>query len=389
VLEKHPGLDVRRTHMRNLPVKVVITIGVLLALLVVMLPGCGEKQNQSTAATTGTSSDTTTTTTSATSDTTTEVTTLPYEFDTNLTISSAPKLGETVDLTFTVDIIKLDASHPREGLANSKAWIDFYWTNTKGSYSEAYSSVQIPLDQVLVDGNLSWEGSYSKGFTLKGKFKLPREGIWSIVGRFNGEGWNSGGAGADLEVAVADGTAAIMGTEDFKNGPLAYMGNNSYAGGVRGPTFANEMYPVSLGLDISKAPRAGEDVTLSCRINSLIDVSDFSIYWSFSRRLGDTTQEIPVSELLSSKDLAWRIDIKKGEPVVFSTTIKFPSEGDWEISASGKSGAKYLTGSGHQLKLSITSTRSYFGWIERALPPVTITGTTGITTTAHTTTTQP
>jgi hypothetical protein len=283
---------------------------------------------------------------------------LPYRFDSTIVLSQAPKIGETAELTLTVDIIRLDEeTHPREGLARSKAGIDFYWTNIHGSFSEAYSSVQIPVEEVLVDGELTWEGSYTDGLTLHGKIKLPREGIWSIRGHFIGEGW-SYGTGDEVEVAVADGTAAIMGTEDFKNGPLAYLGNNSYAGGVFGPGVPTDTHPVSLGLDISKAPRPGEEVTLSCRIISLIDVPDVSIQWSFYKR----TEQIPETELLTSEDLGWKTDVKKDTPVVFSTLIKFPTEGDWEVAAGARSGTKYLTGSGHRLKLSITPTRSFFGW---------------------------
>lgn len=293
------------------------------------------------------------------------VTPRPYEYDNTLTLSKAPKIGETAELTFMVDVIKLDESHPEEGLAKSRAWIDFYWTNTKGSFSEAYGSVQIPIEEVSVNDELSWEGSYDDALTLHGEIKLPREGIWSIIGRFYGEGWSTG-FGAEIEVAVADGTAAIMGTEDFENGPLAYLSANSYAGGVRGPIVFPD--PVSLGLDISKAPRPGEEVTLSCRIISIIDVPDFSIRWSFYRRLGDDIQKIPETELLSAEDLSWKTDVKKDVPVVFTTVIKLPTEGDWDIAAVGKSGINYLTGSGHRLKISITSTRSYFGWMEIPRP---------------------
>ena len=303
---------------------------------------------------------------------------LPYRTDSTLTLSSVPKLGETVDLTFTIKVVRSDDRYqPSAGLARSKAWVDFYWTNTKGSYSEAYSSVQIPAEQAIVSGEFPWNGSYQGGLTLHGKIKPPREGIWNIVGNFKGEGWLAG-AGAEIRLAVADGAAAIMGTEDFKTGPLAYLGNLTYEGGVSPPVFSPD--PVSLGLDISKAPRPGEEVTLSCRIASAIDVPDLSIQWYFLRRLGDNTQEIPAAELVSSVDLSWKTDVKKGEAVVFSTTIKFPTEGDWEVAAAAKSGTRILSSSEHRMRISITSTRSYFGWVERSAPRITIpeTGTTTI-----------
>jgi hypothetical protein len=289
----------------------------------------------------------------------------PYRTDGVLTISKAPKLNETADLIFVIKVVRSDANiQPFAGLARSKAWIDFYWTNTQGSYSEAYSSIQVPSEEVTISGELPWQGSYSEGLTLHSQIKLTREGVWRIQARFYGEGWQAG-AGNEIEVAVANGTAAIMGTEDFKTGLLAYLGNLTYEGGVWPPPVPNEMYPVSLGLDISKAPRAGEVVNLSCRIRSVIDLPDVSIAWSLLRRLGDTAEDLPETDLLSSTDLAWNTDLKKNEPIVFSTTIKFPTEGDWELSATGKSGTKYITGSGHRLKLSITSSKSYFGWAEQ------------------------
>jgi hypothetical protein len=350
--------------------KISLTIfGLVLILSSVLLTGCITKSPTSSTEATGT--------TTPVSPTTSDTTQLPYRTDCTLTLSSAPKIREMVELTFTVKVVRSDDRYqPSAGLIKSKAWMDTYWTNTKGSYSEAYTPVQIPAKEVMTESDFPWEGSYKDGLTLHGKIQLPKEGIWSIRGRFYGEGWQAG-AGSEVEVAVADGTAAIMGTEEFKNGPLAYMANNSYQGGVLGPVIFPD--PVSLGLDISKAPRPGEEVTLSWRVNSIIDIPDFSIQWFFYRRLGDDVQKIPETELLSNADLSWKTDIKKDIPVVFSTTIKLPTEGDWDITAEGKERTKIITGAVYSLKLSITSTNSYFGWVIR---PPTITETaTGRTTT--------
>jgi hypothetical protein len=280
-----------------------------------------------------------------------------------LTVTPLPKLGELVDLTFTVEVIRSDdQNQPAAGLTNSKAWLDFYWTNTQGSYVEAYTPVRVPVEEVVIDGELPWSGNYSRGLTLRSRIKLTREGIWNIRGAFYGEGWRAG-AGAEMRVAVADGTAANMNTPDFKQGPLAYLGNLSHEGGVSHPIIAYEGIPVTLGLDLSRAPRVGEEVTLSCRITSVVDMPDISIEWVFYRTLGETTQVISPAEMLSSADLDWATDIRKGEPVVFSTQIKFPAEGEWEIVAMGKSGTRYLTGAAHRMRFDITPSKSYFGWV--------------------------
>jgi hypothetical protein len=366
--------------MRNVSLKVVVTTRLLLVLLATLfLAGCNSS-SETTSFTTGITS-TLTSTTPATSEP-------PYKSDCTLTFSAVPKLGQTVDLTFTIKIIKLDERmQPTAGLAHAKASLRFQWTNTQGSYSEAYSPVQIPAEEVMISGELPWEGSYKDGLALHSKIKLPHDGIWEISGGFTGEGWSYSGIGAGTRVAVADGTAEFMDTEEFKNSSLAYMGNNSYNGGVRGPAVPYQGgSSVSLGLDISKPPRPGEEVILSCRISSIIDISDVSIEWFFLRRLGDEIEEIPPTELLTSADLSWKTDVKRGEPAVFSTTIKFPMEGNWEIAVGGKSGTKYLVGSGHRMRISITSTRSYFGWTDIRRPQTSQPH--GTTTAIYSTTTQ-
>ncbi len=297
--------------------------------------------------------------------TTSPATEAPYRIDSTLTVSPAPLSGHTAEVTFSVNVVKLDdATHPRSGLARSRAWIDFFWTNADGSFSEAYSSAQVAADQVLVSGELPWQGSYDGPLALHGTVRLPREGVWSIRGRFIGEGW-SYGAGAEADFAVIDGNAVLMGTEEFEKGPYAYLANYAYhRSGVVGPRALPD--PIAVGLDLSKAPHPGDEVTLSCTIRSVIDVQDVSIGWSFGLRTAGAGKDIPASELLSSADLAWKSDVKKDTPVVFSTTIAFPIEGEWQIAAIAKAGTKIFTGSGHIIPLTITPAMSYFGWLEEA-----------------------
>jgi hypothetical protein len=363
-----------------------LLVSLFICILIFLLSACDKSDNNTSPNDTHTLSPTsvsptTPITTNATDPVspTPSFSSLPYRTDCTLTLNQTPKLGEEAELTFTVNVLESDDNYqPYQGLARSKAWIDFYWTNTSGSFSEASSSLQVPAEKVLVSGELPWEGSYSKGLTLHGTVKLTHDGIWSIRGHFLGEGWKTG-TSAEIRLAVADGTAAIMGTEDFKNGPLAYLGNLTYEGGVSPPIVPDIIYPVSLGLDISKAPQVGEEVTLTCRIISLIDMPDISIQWYFYKR----TEKIPAEKLLTSADLGWKADIKKDEPMLFSTMIKFPTEGDWEIIAAAKSGTKYITGAGHRLRTSITPTGSYFGWTDMPVTQTTTNTPPGTTPTAH------
>jgi hypothetical protein len=66
-----------------------------------------------------------------------------------LSLSPVPKLGETAELTFYPTAMYIEDP---EGLAKAQVWVEFYYANTRGSYSEAKYAVPIPLEEVLVSG---------------------------------------------------------------------------------------------------------------------------------------------------------------------------------------------------------------------------------------------
>jgi hypothetical protein len=269
--------------------------------------------------------------------------------------------------------------------------LDFYWININGSYSEALNYVKIPLEEVVVGGETEWEGDYNESLVdLRSTIKITREGIWNIRANYSGEGESLNQLYSfNYWLAVAEGTSDIMNKdlEEFKAGPLGYLNLGTFPGGGAGynrvPSASN---PFSIGLDISKAPKAGEEVTLTCRVLSLIDMDDFSIEWSFSRRTAGKVQLMPSADFLTTADLSWKTDVKKDVPAVFSTTFKFPSEGEWEVRARGTYEVnRNGPGSVDYFYVTITPARSYYGWAK--LPPQTGTLTsTTVTTTAPTAT---
>ena len=87
---------------------------------------------------------------------------------------------------------------------------------------------------------------------------------------------------------------------------------------------------------LKEIPGVGEETILSCRIRSIVDVSDYSVKISFAKRLEDNSiLKVPGENILVEGDLEWRGDLKKNEPVEFSATIIFPEEGDWRILVVG------------------------------------------------------
>ena len=343
----------------------------VLPIILIYLPGC-ESTETSPTEVTSTPTESPSSTLSPTPDMSPQPT--KDYLGRSLTINPPPKLGQTAELTFTLGTINPYDFSNRQSLVNARAWVEFYWTNTQGSYSEAKQSVPVPLNEVLVGGNLIWEGNALTTSTIKlnSTIQLPREGVWKIMGFFSGEGW---GKPADyrLEVAVTKDAAAIMSAPDFKSGPLAYLGYVAYGEGS-GKTMDEVTAPFIVELDISKAPRMGEEVVVTCHINSLHDVPDFSAEIVFFKHGIQISREA----LQVQGSLEWAGDLKQGQPVEFSASIKFPEEGEWEIRAGGNSlenEKNHRDGSADILQITVGNDLSFFGFRHDHEKPSTGTGT--------------
>ena len=255
-----------------------------------------------------------------------------YREGMSLSLSPVPKLGETAELTF--DPSPMYPPSP-EGLSSARVWVEFYYANTKGSYSEAKYAVPVPLEDVLVSGELSWKGNALEDGApiMHATVQLPREGVWLVFGFLQGKGWEKP-VGMRSLFAVTEDAAAIIGTPEFDTGPLGYLAHFYYGTGEkRAP---DERRPVVLELDISKLPTIGEEVTLTCRINSIIDYEDYSAEFHFVKLAKYTPlTEVNGHNLLVDGDLNWEGDLKKGKPVEFSATVKLPECGIWIVEVLG------------------------------------------------------
>lgn len=280
-----------------------------------------------------------------------------------LQLSRAPKPGETADIilasyihapTFQIDPQNLDSMH---------AWLEFNWANIQGSYSEAEMAVPVSWDEVQVKGDPSWQGTIREGETIElhSTIKLPREGVWAISGYFTGEGWQKP-VTTQMRIAVTKDAAAIIGTPDFYHSSLVYLGYIGYGQGDDRTLSLSKSYPVILILDISKAPRPGEEVTLTCNIHSFYDISDFPAQITFMKRI-DSNNLIKVSadNLLVNGSLNWTGNLPKGANQ-FSTVIRFPEEGDWEIHVQSDYPMNGQPGFADNLRLHVSNNLSYYGW---------------------------
>jgi hypothetical protein len=298
--------------------------------------------------------------------------------DLDLSLSRPPKIGETAELDFSVSISPIWVENEPQSFENARAWVEFSYANHKGSYLEARNTVMIPMDEVLVSGELYWEGNAVENneIELHGTVRLPREGIWIIRGCFPVEGF-----GKPLEdritVAVTENVSEFLGYSNFKymlagifnhltGRSLSYLSYYPYGHGPQ--RTLDEDNPTVLTLDIPKIPKAGEEVIISCCIESLLDGPGYSAKIEFARRLGDgSIDKIPGGSLLVDGDLEWRGNLKKGEPVKFSATVIFPENGDWRIQVLGDN----LEFPGNLLldtiEMHINDNKGYYGWGEQII----------------------
>ncbi len=348
-----------------------ITLVIVLTLLVIILCGWQETLVPASGATPTTGQP--------------QVTTVPWPpIRIYLDFSELPAAGKTVLLTFTINVNELWYGEWQgrkvEDLNHTRAWLQVFWADIHGSYSAARKFAEVPVSQVSLDSDFSWEGNAldTKDIKLRGNIQIPKEGIWKIVGYFAADTWDQ-----PLEIndpiyhgvedktpvftykqyAVADAIAADMSRSDFSVGPLAYLGDINY-GRMPDHQLDETVNPVIMQLDISKPPLVGEEVVLTCRILSLHDVPGFFAQIIFRKGPRFTT-DIPVSDFLVNGELKWHGDLKSQIPVTISATIKFPESGEWQIFIGGNSVEREdadLSGYSDAIKLTVNKDKAYYGW---------------------------
>lgn len=247
-------------------------------------------------------------------------------------------------------------------LMKSRVWIDVYRTNLKGSYSEAKYSVKVPIDEILVSGDTSWQGDASGGgVELHCKINLKQEGLWKIVGSLSGTSWT---LTRYTKYVLLDGISSKYDyyNPDSKSGQLGYLADFNY-GDYGHPSLDEVTTPVIVEADISKAPKAGEEVTVTASIISLHDVPDFSAYFNFTNK--SARQRIPALDIVVSGQTNWTGDLKANQVTKFSGNINLPHTGEWDILVIGNSLQNELnnkSGYAESIPITITPDKSFFGW---------------------------
>jgi hypothetical protein len=285
---------------------------------------------------------------------------------------SLPTLGEESTLTFILKINKNTIAYNKldtKQLSNCKARLDFFWTNTSGSYSEAKIYNPVPIDEVLVRGQPMWEGDALNGINLNCTIKIPREGIWRIQGTVfesNTTGKDKAIIGGEDWITVAEGVS----TRGYGHRPepaLSSYLNNFLYGRFSDKVLEDSNEAIVLVLDMANAPLTGETVQVTCTIASLFDVAGFSMHSDFRKFEAQRFKAVSASNMLVAGKLEWKGDLKAREPAVVTATIRFPEAGEWEILVQGNSQSrelKNIISFFDSLKLNISDYRSSYTWWE-------------------------
>jgi hypothetical protein len=284
-----------------------------------------------------------------------------------LSIPSLPKPGETADFIINVKFNPGEQKNYPNGITNTRVWTEFYYTNPKGSYSEAKRAILIPPSKVVIEGLTSWEGDLVYNIQSSSKIRLPLEGVWQIMSYFASEKYQA--VRDDLYFASLDGYALDLINHGGQYNIPSYLRNFGY-GTYPEFTVAEGLNPIALEADISMPPKVGEEAVITCRIKSLNDVPDFSAQFKFFKRRTDVDGALPVlsEKLLVQGDLSWKGDLKANQTTEFSATIKFPETGEWQVYASGNFLAREsikMGGFAESILINISDDISSYGWEKR------------------------
>jgi hypothetical protein len=261
-------------------------------------------------------------------------------------ISHAPKVNETAELNWSFKATE-DWSYLR-------AWVQFTKKSlkTRGSHDWPMSRVR---DQILVDGQLEWEGSIPEGEErqFQATIKFPGEGNWRFIICFCGKS-----AVRDLPIEedhpfFVYGSQRLHITEDYAR----FGSPEDYAQGSPAEAMPNELRPFTGFIDIEEPPPLDQPVLLTWGVGSIKDVHNVTALLEFRHLEGIHREIVPVGDIVVSGTECSQLDfIGKDDwlaaifdeasrypekttrelmmeelPLSFTTEVKFPQEGDWEI----------------------------------------------------------
>jgi hypothetical protein len=279
----------------------------------------------------------------------------PFNKRLELQLDKAPRLNEPVELNCirrTSDFV----TPGQERNAGDKPKHEKITLEIERIDPKTRLVVEVPTQDVLVGGNLDWEGDMTgKPMNFSATIKFPYEGNWRICARSTYHYDDSDCV--FLNVAEDSGTFGFK--EDYA--PPAWCGDTP-----------SELCPIIVEFDISKPSRLDEPFQITWGISTIRDIAEAVGEVEFYRMEGTDRISMPIEEVLIEGDLTWNGSLKKDSPIYFSATVKLPQKGDWEIRAT----STYYTeeqvpiNSGCVLYLHVDKDKGRWGWAESHEKPL-------------------
>ena len=290
-----------------------------------------------------------------------------------LNISKAPRVGEIVDVTYSIDVLG-------EIKPIIKLWVEFERYDPAlyyplGSNFDRYKHAQflaekfdpsdpsdvyrrdaaaerpetlIPHERILIEGDLAWEGSPLQPgdkILLNGKIRFPEEGEWVIYARVQSEG--------EIPNYFTEQRLTI----NKESGSFGWPKDYSKGGQWSRP---KESAPIAVTLKPGRAPLLGEPLELPMVIQADRDVPEGEVYLRFFRQEGSIRNK--EADYRVEGDLSWSGGLKKDFPVELYGKVIFYEEGDWGIEAFSKIPESQGGANKQSLWLHIGKESSRYGW---------------------------
>jgi hypothetical protein len=295
----------------------------------------------------------------------------------NLRLEKAPRLNETVKLTCirSISFKSLFIGMTSDNITHEKIELDFRRIDPKtglwvyvqpeeilveGSFNweaaikidQPNHRIEVSPQDVSADGDLDWEAVAKWGVLLEFSaiVKFPHEGNWRLCATSTRPGWDSDG----VVFHVGEDSGMCGWQEDYRPST-----------GPSFPITPDERWPITVELDISKAPGLDETVELTWVINTIRDLSEVKSEIEFYHMEGTDRIEVPAEDVLVDGDLRWEGSLTKNSPVQLSATIGLHQEGDWEIHASADCYAEVEPiNSGYIIFLNVVKEKGRWGWAQ-------------------------
>jgi hypothetical protein len=209
----------------------------------------------------------------------------------------------------------------------------------------------VPEKSIVASGNTQWEGtSLKRGeqASLAVKVSFPEEGAWIIDALYSGE---DGSVYVDRDLFL---------TVNQDSGTIGWP---RYYEGSGGNNPANPGAPVGVYSRVGHAPSPGEEFPITTLVYSIEDFDQASAFIHFVRMDGYKYIDIPFSDIAVKGEDKWEGSLKKGTPIEFDCTVKFPGEGEWIIYFLTRTGPGLQEHDMQSLRLHIEKGKSCFGWL--------------------------